>query len=148
MREWKLNKEEFERCKKEAVEKTVERFFPDVEGEEKMGLCRFFEELFNEFMVREREIYLEKEKEDKGKGYYHRNLISRFGKLGLEVPRTRNGKFRPYLLGEKYKRSSEDFEEFLISLISNGYSKNQIQRTLKKLELVKSHFSCKKERAL
>jgi len=46
-----------------------------------------------------------------------------------------NGKFRPYLLGEKYKRSSEDFEEFLISLISNGYSKNQIQRTLKKLEL-------------
>ncbi|MCD6221628.1 transposase, partial [bacterium] len=35
----------------------------------------------------------------------------------------------------KYKRSSDDFEEFLISLISNGYSKNQIQRTLKKLEL-------------
>ena len=27
MREWKLNKEEFERCKKEAVEKTVEKFF-------------------------------------------------------------------------------------------------------------------------
>jgi len=35
-------------------------------------------------------------------------LISRFGKLGLEGPRIRNGKFRPYLLGEKYKRSSED----------------------------------------
>ena len=135
MGRWKLSKEEFERCKKEAVEKTVEKFFPDIEGKEKMGLCRFFEELFNEFMVSEREIYLEKEEKDKGNGYYSRDLISRFGKLGLEVPRTRNGKFRPYLLGEKYKRSSDDFEEFLISLISNGYSKNQIQRTLKKLEL-------------
>jgi len=45
------------------------------------------------------------------------------------------GNSAPYLLGEKYKRSSEYFEEFLISLISNGYSKNQIQRTLKRLEL-------------
>jgi len=61
-------------------------------------------------------------------------LISKFGKLGLEVVRRRDGK-SPYLLGEKYKRSSEYFEEFLISLISNGYSKNQIQRTLKRLEL-------------
>jgi len=38
MREWKLNKEEFERCKKEAVEKTVEIFFPDTEGKEKVEL--------------------------------------------------------------------------------------------------------------
>ena len=67
MGEWKLSKEEFERCKKEAVEKTVEKFFPDIEGKEKMGLCRFFEELFNEFMVSERKIYLEKEEKDKGK---------------------------------------------------------------------------------
>ena len=38
MGEWKLSKEEFERCKKEAVEKTVEKFFPDIEGKEKIGL--------------------------------------------------------------------------------------------------------------
>jgi putative transposase len=98
-------------------------------------LCEFFEELFNEFMVSEREIYLEKEKKDKGNGYYTRELISKLGKLGIEVPRTRNGKFRPYILGEKYQRHSEDFEEFLISLITNGYSKTQISRTLRKLDL-------------
>jgi putative transposase len=98
-------------------------------------LCEFFEELFNEFMVSEREIYLEKEKKDKGNGYYTRELISKLGKLGIEVPRTRNGKFRPYILGEKYQRYSEDFEEFLISLITNGYSKTQISRTLRKLDL-------------
>jgi len=135
MEKWELSKEEFEKCKKQAVERVVEKFFPDVEGEEKIGLCKFFEELFNEFMVAERGIYLEKEEKDKGNGYYGRELISKFGKLDLEVPRTRNGKFRPYLLGEKYKRSSDDFEEFLISLISNGYSKSQIQKTLKKLAL-------------
>jgi putative transposase len=50
-------------------------------------LCEFFEELFNEFMVSEREIYLEKEKKDKGNGYYTRDLISKLGKLGIEVPR-------------------------------------------------------------
>jgi Transposase and inactivated derivatives len=86
-------------------------------------------------MVSEREIYLEKEKKDKGNGYYTRDLISKLGKLGIEVPRTRNGKFRPYILGEKYQRHSEDFEEFLISLITNGYSKTQIFRTLRKLDL-------------
>ena len=73
MGEWKLSKEEFERCKKETVEKTAEKFFPDIERKVKMGLCRFFEELFNEFMVGEREIYLEKEEKDKGNG--NRELI-------------------------------------------------------------------------
>jgi transposase-like protein len=135
MGEWKLSKEEFERCKREAVAKTVDRFFPEITNGEKKALCEFFKELFNEFMVSEREIYLEKEEKDKGNGYYTRDLISKLGKLGIELPRTRDGKFRPYILGGKYQRHSEDFEEFLISLITNGYSKTQIFRTLRKLDL-------------
>jgi putative transposase len=119
--------------REEAVAKAVDKFFPDITNGEKKALCEFFEELFNEFMVSEREIYLEKEQKDKGNGYYTRDLISKLGKLGIEVPR--NGKFRPYILGEKYQRYSEDFEEFLISLITNGYSKTQIFRTLRKLDL-------------
>ncbi len=51
---WKLSKEEFERCKREAVAKTVDKFFPDITNGEKKALCEFFEELFNEFMVSER----------------------------------------------------------------------------------------------
>jgi len=36
---------------------------PDIEGKEKVGLCKFFEELFNEFMVREkRDIFRERRK--------------------------------------------------------------------------------------
>ncbi len=61
----------------------------------------FFEELFNQFMVEERDMYLEGKNRDKGNGYYSRELISRFGKLGLKVPRVRSREFRPSLLGRK-----------------------------------------------
>jgi len=44
-------------------------------------------------MVSEREIYLEKEQTDKGNGYYTREIISRLGKLGIEVPKTRGRTF-------------------------------------------------------
>ena len=109
-----MSKKEFERLKKKTVREVVERRFPDITGEEKIALCSFFEELFNQFMVEEREIYLEGKDKEKGNGYYSRELISRFGKLGLEEPRVRSGEFRPSLLGERYKRHSDDFEEFLI----------------------------------
>jgi len=108
---WKLSKEEFERLKKKTVREVVERKFPDITGEEKIALCRFFEELFNQFMVEERDIYLEGKDKDKGNGYYSRELISRFGKLGLEVPRVRSGEFRHFLLGERYKRKSRRFQK-------------------------------------
>jgi len=39
MEKWELSKEEFERCKKQAVE----RFFPDITNGEKKALCEFFE---------------------------------------------------------------------------------------------------------
>jgi len=35
MGEWKLSKEEYERCKREVVAKTVERFFLDITNGEK-----------------------------------------------------------------------------------------------------------------
>lgn len=44
MKKWELSKEDFVRYEKRAVEKTVEKLFPDVEGEGKTGLCKFFEE--------------------------------------------------------------------------------------------------------
>jgi hypothetical protein len=51
MEKWELSKEEIEKCKKEAVAKAVDKFFPDITNGEKKALCEFFEELFNEFMV-------------------------------------------------------------------------------------------------
>lgn len=89
MEKWELSKEEFEKCKKQAVERVVEKFF---------------EELFNQFMVAERGIYLEKEEKDKGNGYYGRKLISKFGKLDLDTSDKKQEIQPLYLLGEKYKR--------------------------------------------
>ena len=50
-------------------------------------------------MVEESDIYLEGKDKDKGKWYYSRKLISRFRKLGLEVPRVRSEEFQPFLGG-------------------------------------------------
>ena len=41
MGEWKLSKEEFERCKREAVAKAVDKFFPEITNGEKKALCEF-----------------------------------------------------------------------------------------------------------
>jgi len=83
MEKWELSKEEIERCKKEAVAKAVDKFFPDITNGEKKALCEFFEELFNEFMVSERNIYLEKEKKDKGNGYSKTQIFRTLRKLDL-----------------------------------------------------------------
>jgi len=56
MEEWKLSKGEFERLKKKTVREVVERKYPDITGQEKIALCSFFEELFNQFIVKERDI--------------------------------------------------------------------------------------------
>lgn len=57
MGEWKLSKEEFERCKKEAVEKTAEKFFPDIERKVKMDyVCFLRNYLMNLWWVRGRYI--------------------------------------------------------------------------------------------
>jgi len=55
MEKWELSKEEIERCKKGAVAKAVDKFFPDITNREKKALCEFFEGLFNEFMVSEKQ---------------------------------------------------------------------------------------------
>ncbi|MEM5830868.1 MAG: transposase [candidate division WOR-3 bacterium] len=111
----------------------INKTFPEISQEDRIGLKYFCEELINYLMGREREDFLKKIEEDKGNGYHFRNLLTGSGLLELEVPRTRNGNFRPSLLLEKYKRFSDGFDGFLFSLISAGYSPDQISRALKRL---------------
>ena len=47
----------------------------------------------------------------------------------------------PAILPERWKRVDKDYEELLIAMLANGYSKAQIQRTLKKLALPYSEES-------
>ena len=58
---------------------------------------------------------------------YPRNLYLSFGNLQLKIPRVRIGhSFRPAILPERWKRVDKDYEELLIAMLANGYSKAQI----------------------
>lgn len=98
------------------------------------GLKELIEKLINHIMQKERELYLERHPEDRANGYYERSLTLNFGTFGLKVPRVRIGSsFRPSILPPAWKRVNKDYEELLLGLLSNGYSKAQIKQTLKQL---------------
>ena len=56
---------------------------------------RLLEELLEAIMKGERKIFLENSPNNKGNGYYPRSLSTGSFKLNLNLPRDRNGKFRP-----------------------------------------------------
>jgi len=100
------------------------------------------EELVNYVMKKEREYYLIKNPHDFGYGYYMCNLNINFGELNLKIPRVRIGNsFRPSLLPPKWKRVGKEYEELLIAMLSNGYSKAKIEKTFRKIGLPYSEDS-------
>jgi len=56
-------------------------------------------------------------------------------KLNINVPRDRNGQFRPHLLPQPYKRVDDSYVDLLMSLVINGYSDSQLLLSLKELGL-------------
>ena len=79
------------------------------------------ERLVDLIMVAEREGYLEEHLgETKGNGYYNRGIRSREGELQVNVPRTRDGKFRPKVLPGLYQRHSESLKDLILHLLANG----------------------------
>jgi len=102
----------------------------------KPALTQLIEQILNAVMLKERELFLKRHPENQANGFYPRNLYLSFGNLNLRIPRVRIGHaFRPAILPPAWKRIDKDYEELLIAMIANGYSKAQIQRTLKKLGL-------------
>ncbi len=64
------------------------------------------------------------------------------GDLNLKVPRVRYGNtFRPSLLPEKWKRVDKDYENLLVALLANGYTRARIKNTLEGLNLPYSEES-------
>jgi putative transposase len=89
----------------------------------------------NMLMLAERQLHLEQNPHDKGNGTFERKLGTPLGELTLTVPRDRDSDFRPAILPEKYYRDYAERESLLESLLINGYSPQQIQRTLNELHL-------------
>lgn len=64
-------------------------------GSSRPALKKLLEDLLDWFMLSEREIYLLKNENDKGNGFYDRKLGTPMGNLDISVLRTRTGDFRP-----------------------------------------------------
>ena len=129
---------------REILPKTpVEEFFnktvgPSATPEQKINAVKeLLEHVLEQIMVSERELHLKQSKNNKGNGYYNRNLTAGSWNLNLDVPRDRNNEFRPLilLLPEKYKRTDASYVNLLMSLIVNGYSESQLHLSLKQLGL-------------
>jgi transposase-like protein len=126
---------------KEAVKDVLGEKIP---MEDNPAIKRLLEELLNQIMKTERDIFLKNSPEDKANGYYPRSLSEGSFSLDLMVPRDRNSEFRPYILPQPYKRVGSSYIDMLYSLVINGYSPSQLQRTLHELGLPYSQDEIKK----
>jgi len=130
------NKEAYEAVKEEIFRQAIEKALGEVllMGENP-GIKRLFEETINQIMKSEREIYLKNSPGNKANGFYPRRLCEGSFCLDLSVPRDRKGNFRPYILPPPYQRVGSTYTDVIYSLIINGYSPSQLQRTLSELGL-------------
>jgi len=56
---------------------------------------KIFKEILEEIMLKEREEYLQENSKTRGNGFYVRNPKTMLGEMELEIPRTRDGNFKP-----------------------------------------------------
>ena len=127
-------KEMFEKAKEKAINEMLDKYCSKDPGE-RLAMRTFLENFLNIIMASERDIYLDKNDHDKANGFYLRNLVAGNWDLELNVPRVRNGKFRPHILPEPYKRYDESFTDLIVSLVANGYSQTEVMNTLKAMGL-------------
>ncbi len=131
-----MEESSFEKIKERAIEATLNKYLSEnVKIQERIALQRLLEELLDEIMKGERSIFLENSPNNKGNGYYPRNLAAGSWRLRLNVPRDRQGEFRPQVLPEPYKRVDESYVDLLMGLVVNGYSESQLLLSLKELGL-------------
>ncbi len=87
----------------------------------------------------ERQAYLASTPADKGNGTYARSLKMGSIPLQIDVPRTRNGSFRPSLLPPPYQRDyPEQTQALLLHLLASCRSVNAAKTALRKMGLAAS----------
>lgn len=94
--------------------------------------------VYNLLMQAERSLHLENDSTDKANGFYPRSLGTASGPLQLQVPRDRDGDFRPQVLPAPFERDSEQRLELLQALLTASYSPSAIRSVLSSLGM---HYS-------
>lgn len=121
---------------KDHLDKVAEGYAQMLAGGQKIGLDDILQDMLSVIMEKEREIFLRTVPEESANGFYGRTLQLAIGKLDLKIPRIRSSAgFRPALLPEKWKRVDKDYENLLLSFLTNGYSQSQIEKALHSLGL-------------
>ena len=99
----------------------------------------FLKEFINKMMKEERRLFLENYSEDKGNGYYERDLLTAYGEIeDLEVPRVRSGKFYPKILPYR-RRAWFDIREIVYAMHMTGSSVRDIRSFIEKI--YKTYYS-------
>ncbi|AZT89249.1 IS256 family transposase [Caldicellulosiruptor changbaiensis] len=124
----------FETAKNMAIEQVL-NMYCSKDDPTRPALKQLLENLLDCFMLSERTVYLAKNENDKGNGFYDRKLATPVGSLEISVPRTRSGNFRPSILPDRYKRVDSSYTDLLMSLVANGYSESSLVQTLKSTNL-------------
>ncbi|HCZ06703.1 MAG TPA: hypothetical protein DHV12_06180, partial [Thermotogae bacterium] len=114
----------------------IAQYVREKKEEGNFSLASFLQDMINAIAEAEREVYLREHPENSANGFYDRNLHLTMGNLEIKVPRVRiGGSFRPALLPQRWKRVDKDYENLLLALLVNGYSRANIKRTLETLNL-------------
>lgn len=117
---------------------TAMRLLDQIEELQQVSPQKRTELVYNLLMQAERSLHLEKEAADKANGFYPRSLGTASGRLQLQVPRDRDGNFRPQVLPAPFERDSSERLELLQALLTASYSPSAIRSVLSSLGM---HYS-------
>lgn len=95
-------------------------------------LSKYFKQMIEEIMIKEREKYLEENESTRGNGYYKRRPKTILGDMELEIPRTRDGNFKPSIIPER-KRITFVLDDILQALFYAGLSSRKTTEVIKNL---------------
>jgi transposase-like protein len=95
-------------------------------------LSKYFKEMIQEIMLNEREKYLKEHSETRGNGYYTRTPKTMLGDMELDIPRTRDGNFKPSILPER-KRVTFMLDDVVRALFCAGLSARKTGDVIKNL---------------
>jgi transposase-like protein len=95
-------------------------------------LAGYFKEIIEAIMLREREDYLREHEDTRGNGYYVRTPKTILGDMELEIPRTRDGNFKPSIIPER-KRVMFLLDDVIRALFCAGLSARKTGEVIKNL---------------
>ncbi len=95
-------------------------------------LTNHFKAMLKEIMLKEREQYLKENNNTRANGYYVRTPKTILGDLELEIPRTRDGNFKPSIIPER-KRVTFLLDDVVTALFCAGLSARKTGQVIKNL---------------